>query len=208
MSSKIADKQQNSGAMWIKRSVDDLPCAATTLSSAFLKYSGTSFFQDITSNSIKRVCAFGDSILIKTSNGIAIDKIDTNISPISESINLTSLNSSDWAQWWWSPDTKEVFYVTLSQYLNMSWFCYDVDENITKTLMVSSLSSYISGTFAVNGLDISFNETTRNFNVSFSYRTLEVTNYFVGIASVIFPYQTDGSWQLNTNKIYQFSIPR
>jgi hypothetical protein len=206
--SKIADKQQNSGAMWIKRSTDNLPVAVTTLSSAFLKYSGTSFFEDITSNSINRVCAFGDSILIKTSNGVAIDKVDTNILPISESINLTTLDPTDYAQWWWSPVTREVFYVTLSQNLTMSWFCHDVDKNITKNLMVSSLSSYISGTLAVNGIDISFNETTRNFNVSFSFRTPEVTNYFVGIASVIFPYQTEASWQLNTNKIYQFSTPR
>jgi hypothetical protein len=197
----IATKKYNSGAMWIKRSIDELPTTATTLSSAFLKYSGVSFFQDITSNSIKRVCAFGDSILIQTPNGIAIDKIDVDVYPVSESTNLTTCTSADYVQWWWVANTNEVFYVILNQDLTMAWYCHGVDKNITKTLMVSSLTAYISG--VPNGIDIGYNETTRNFNVSFSFYTSAV----VGIASVIFPYQTDSVWQLNSNKIYQFSIP-
>ncbi len=199
----ISSKKYNNGKLWIKSNNEELPHNSAALSSIFLKYAGTSFFNDITSNTVKQICSFSDSILIQTPNGLSIEKlVDIGTKPYDESNNLTLCNSAYYCQWWWSPKFSEVYYVVLSPNLYLSWHRFDTTNNTTQTLLTSSLTAYISGT--PNGISVGFNETTDNFNISFSYET----NILSGLASMIFPKQSSKLWQLDVNKIAQFSIQR
>jgi hypothetical protein len=170
------------------------------------------FYGELTSNQITRFDSFYDSIFIETKSGCIFEKIyteDNLIKPFTVSDNFTAkhnvhpgfLSYDSYVDYWFDESNNRVFYVYLSNLKENKDFpdrfafavivnIFDCNTGLIRTVM---LWKVVLNLIAKDGWDpfnfiieppkLTFNSTTRTFNVSF---LLKNENKQFGLISVNF----------------------
>jgi hypothetical protein len=182
------------GELWLRDTNDNVLPAYQLLSSIYEKYKdiNSTFYNDLTSNIIKKFDVFYDSFYIETNNGYFFEKYfiqNSLIYPYSQvnNYNYSTLNTD----YWFDEINKKIYYINtnIQNYLvspveNSSLLAYaftfkvfDIQTGISKTLLDESLIFDVL--YPQNLLDLSdlkedpkltYNKDTNNFNISFIVR--------------------------------------
>jgi hypothetical protein len=179
------------GELWSRDADNNIFSVNQSLSSIFRKYkdSNVTFYNELTSNNIKKFDLFYDSFFIQTQTGYIFEKYVTdnnNIEPF-DKINNFSSNKTDYnVDYWFDEINKNVYlfeffptsYIEPRQNLNAIQFsfifkCFDTKTNIIKDLLKENVIFWIENPENLNSNGVlehpklTYNNDTNTFNVSF-----------------------------------------
>jgi hypothetical protein len=184
------------GELWLRDTNDNVVPANQLLSSIYFKYSdiNSTFYNDLTSNDIKKFDVFYDSFYIETPHGYIFEKYkiqDTQIYPYNQANNYNfSILNTDY---WFDEIKKKVYFIntnnsteTVTQYKDsalmkyaFSFNVFDINTGIIKTLLNESLFFDILNPVNLTSLrdlkedpKLTYNSYTNNFNISFIIRNI------------------------------------
>lgn len=193
----------NSGNFYIRKIDGQIDTSNSFLSSIYIKYENINnfFYDDLIDNRIKNIEVFYDVIFIETRNGYIFEKIltddDNKLYPYNNNNLFTSIINTSPS--FWFDDKKSAIYIAdviCGEQTNTSFnFFVSIKEFDCKSgkLFSSSKDQIIFncsdttewGNFipTLEPPKFSFNENTKNFNLSFMFRNKQNS---VGIVSINF----------------------
>jgi hypothetical protein len=191
------------GELWLRSPNGAKDTANNVLSGVYSKYSQySSFYRELTSNSIRRFDTFYDCLFVETKSGCFFEKIivENNsikfFNPYSEFIPyfppIPGFSSFNTRPGYWFDDVNNLLYhviltpsalnINFSSrfYLNIHVKIFDCNTSETKTVLLDQLALILKepGTdwsaynFVLEDPCLTFNSSTKHFNISFLIKNI------------------------------------
>jgi len=167
--SKFLNQQSSYGEIWVRNNAQRVFPGVIGLSGIFDSYLNTSFIHELTSNGIRKIDVFFDTLFLETSGIIFLEKINYNYDtqqifsladnarfisltvPVTSNIlrefnNENNNNIASSGQVWFSPN-KKILYISVAEILNNNinpiLFKYDINtQNLQKIFPVHQRDRY------------------------------------------------------------------
>jgi hypothetical protein len=191
------------GELWLRSPNGAKDTANNVLSGVYVKYSQySSFYSELTSNSIRRFDTFYDCLFVETESGCFFEKIVIENNSI-QSFNRYSQFTPHSGQvpgyaafntrpgYWFDDVNNLIYHVILTPsalninfssrfYLNIHVKIFDCNTNDTKTVLLDQLvlilkepgTDWSTYNYALEDPCLTFNSSTKHFNISFLIKNI------------------------------------
>lgn len=192
--------------MWMRDLKDNVTSASSVLSAVYTKYQNvnSTFYSELTSNTILRFDLFYDTFFIETHLGYIFEKFyieDDQVKPYNQ-LNLLNYKKTTSVDYWFDEKKNKVFYTEIYCYdniyedpLNENYFnfvlilkSFDCNTGLSKLILLDLIKiaytdqiDWQNDHFYVENPKLTYNSDTKTFNVSFIIRN---SKFSFGLISI------------------------